>query len=132
MIDETKKYERYAEMNLEELKQQAEALSTPATAFDILTIHKALKHLETRLSEISDSMIVTVKNGSERKAKLIDIVLEIYEAQKTYRIRRLLGSYLKENKPVMMLFIIIFAFLFGAIFGIKIDLIKLIQSYLFN
>lgn len=131
MIDETK-YERYAEMNLDELKEQAEALNTPATAFDVLTIHKALKHLETRLNEISESMIVTVKNGSERKAKLIDIVLEIYEAQKTYRIRRLIASYIKENKPVMMIFIILFAFIFGAVFGIKIDLIKLIQSYLFN
>lgn len=132
MIDETKKYERYAEMNLEELKEQAEALSTPATAFDILTIHKALKHLETRLDEISDSMIVTVKNGSERKAKLIDIVLEIYEAQKTYRIRRLLTMYVKENKPIMLILILLVSFIIGAIFGIKIDLIKVIQSYLFN
>lgn len=131
MIDETK-YERYAEMNLEELKEQAEALNTPATAFDVLTLHKALKHLEQRLNEISESMVVTVKNGSERKAKLIDIVLEIYEAQKTYRIRRLVGTYLKENKPVMMMLIILTAFIIGAVFGVKIDLVKIIQSYLFN
>ncbi len=131
MIDETK-YERYAEMNLEELKEQAEALNTPATAFDVLTLHKALKHLEQRLNEISGSMVVTVKNGSERKAKLIDIVLEIYEAQKTYRIRRLVGTYLKENKPVMMILIILTAFIIGAVFGVKIDLVKIIQSYLFN
>lgn len=124
-------YTRFEKMNLEELKENAEALNIPATAFDILTLHKSISLLEKKLNKLSDelakSLEVTIKNGSEKKAKIGDLVLEIYENQKPYRIRKALFSLIKSNKSTLLLIVLFLGFIIGTIFGIKFDfdLIKL-------
>ena len=128
-------YTRFEEMNLDELKENAEALNTCATAFDILTLHKSISVLEEKLNKLSEelakSLEVTVGNGSEKKCKIGDLVLEIYENQKPYRIRKELFQLLKTYKTNLLLIILLLGFILGSIFGIKLnfDLIKLLFNF---
>lgn len=127
-------YRRFEEMNLEELKQNAEALNTPATAFDILTIHKSISVLEEKLTKLSEelarSLEVTIKNGSDKRVKIGDLVLEIYEDHKNLRIRKSIASFCKNNKSLMFVLILIVSFFLGTIIGVKldIDLIKFLLT----
>lgn len=115
------KFEEYADMNLDELKANAEALNTPATAFDILTLHKAIKDLSITIDNINKTLEIEITNGSKKKVRISDLVLEIYETQRSYRLRRAIISELKQRKKSVLFIILIFGFLLGSLFGIKFD-----------
>lgn len=119
-------YRRFEKMNLEELKQNAEALNTPATAFDILTLHKSISVLEEKLNKITEelenNLEVTIVNGSEKKAKLVDLVLELYEDHKNFRLKKSINYFVKANKGLVFIIILFLMFVLGTIVGVKLDI----------
>ena len=112
-------------MNLEELRENAEALNTPATAFDILTLHKSISSLSDELKEMNKMMYVEVQNGSKRKVGINELILELYANQSGIRLRKTLVELIKKNKAGITITVLITTFLIGYILGYKSELYNL-------
>lgn len=124
-MENLNKYERLAAMNLEELRENAEALNTPATAFDILTLHKSLSMLSDEIREMNKMMYVEVENGTKRKIGINELILELYANQSGIRLRKTLVSLIKKNKAGISITVLIVTFLVGYVLGYKSELYNL-------
>lgn len=124
-MENLNKYERLAAMNLEELRENAEALNTPATAFDILTLHKSLSMLSDEIREMNKMMYVEVENGTKRKIGINELILELYANQSGIRLRKTLVELIKKNKAGITITVLITTFLIGYILGYKSELYNL-------
>jgi hypothetical protein len=98
-----------------------ELLSSPVSAWEILTLHKYHNHLigtlakhikdetqefvelKTVLRRIADGLVVKVKNGEEHEYMVGELIVDLYNSHKAERKRSRLWDSVKENKiPIII------------------------------